>query len=305
MLPLHHASPDTLDYLIFQVKEEERFHQEIEETTNVEVLFVTDQRLEKIRLEVNKDTSLQTLMTVIMTGWPDDKVKVLLCIREYWPYWDELTTQNGLAFRGTRIIIPSSMRAEMTDRAHASHLGIQYTTNTARQIMYWPRMTADLTEAVQRCNTCQESKPALHKEPMMTYPIPKQPWQVVASDCFEREGQHYLVLVDLYSDYIDVSQLPSLTTATLIKQLKQAFATHGVPAVLITDNGTNYDSHEFSKFVTAWEFSHVTSSPHHHKSNGKAESAVKIMKDIVKKAQKEGSDIWKAMTAMQNHCPTW
>ena len=168
-------------------------------------------------------------MTVIMTGWPDDKVKVLLCIREYWPYWDELTTQNGLAFRGTRIIIPSSMRAEMTDRAHASHLGIQYTTNTARQIMYWPRMSADLTEAVQRCNTCQESKPALHKEPMMTYPIPKLPWQVVTSDCFEREGQHYLVLVDLYSDYIDVSQLPSLTTAILIKQLKQAFATVSQP----------------------------------------------------------------------------
>ena len=93
-LPLRHASPDTPDYLIFQVKEEERFRQEIEETTNVEALFVTDQRLEKIRLEVSKDTSLQTLMTVIMTGWPDDKVKVPLCICEYWPYRDELTTQN-------------------------------------------------------------------------------------------------------------------------------------------------------------------------------------------------------------------
>lgn len=27
------------------------------------------------------------------------------CIREYWPYRDELSTQNGLAYRGTRIII--------------------------------------------------------------------------------------------------------------------------------------------------------------------------------------------------------
>ena len=38
----------------------------------------------------------------------------------------------------------------MTARAHRSDLGIQYTTSSARDIMYWPRMTADLTEAVQR-----------------------------------------------------------------------------------------------------------------------------------------------------------
>ena len=38
--------------------------------------------------------------------------------------------------------------------------------------MYWPRMTANITEAVQRCETCQQIKPALPKEPMMTYPVP-------------------------------------------------------------------------------------------------------------------------------------
>ena len=84
------------------------------------------------------------------------------------PYRDELSTQNGLVFRGTRTIIAHSMRTEMTLRAHCSHLGIQYTINTARDIMYWPRMTADLTEALQRCETCQQIKPALPKEPMMT-----------------------------------------------------------------------------------------------------------------------------------------
>ena len=53
-LPLRHARPDTPDYLIFQVKEEERSRQEIEETNMEEALFVTDQRLEKIRLKPAK-----------------------------------------------------------------------------------------------------------------------------------------------------------------------------------------------------------------------------------------------------------
>jgi len=45
------------------------------------------------------------------------------------------------------IIIPQSMRAEMTSQAHHSLLRIQYTMTTVRDIMYWPRMSADLAEA--------------------------------------------------------------------------------------------------------------------------------------------------------------
>ena len=74
-------------------------------------------------------------------------------------------TQNGLIFRGTRIVIPTALRTEMIIRAYASHMGMQYTTNTARDIMYWPRMHTELVEAVQRCTISQESQPALPKEP--------------------------------------------------------------------------------------------------------------------------------------------
>ena len=38
----------------------------------------------------------------------------------------------------------------MINRAHASHLGMQYTTGTTREIMYWRRMTTYLNEAVAR-----------------------------------------------------------------------------------------------------------------------------------------------------------
>ena len=71
-LPLRRTQTDTPDYLIFQVHEEERFRQEVEETNLEEPTFVTDQLLELIRQETNKDTSLQTLMVLISAGWPDD-----------------------------------------------------------------------------------------------------------------------------------------------------------------------------------------------------------------------------------------
>ena len=88
-------------------------------------------------------------------------------------------------------------------------------------------MHSELIEAVQRCSTCQEA--ALPKEPLMTHPLPKLPWQVVSSDCFEVDGQHYCVYVDNYSDYIEVCALEDLSAKTLISKTKQVFAIHGTP----------------------------------------------------------------------------
>ena len=45
------------------------------------------------------------------------------------------------------------------------------------------------------------------------------------------------------------------------------------------------------KTAKQWEFYHTTSSPYHHQSNGKAESAVKIAKRLLKKATQDKKDI--------------
>ncbi|XP_038059055.1 uncharacterized protein LOC119730301 [Patiria miniata] len=105
--------------------------------------------------------------------------------------------------------------------------------------MYWPRMHTELVEAVQRCAICQESQAALPKEPL-THLVPKTPSQLVASDCFEVNGQNYCVLVDLYSDNIDVCALEDMISKSLIKELKPVFATYGIPHTLITENEPNY-----------------------------------------------------------------
>ena len=80
----------------------------------------------------------------------------------------------------------------------------------------------------------------------MSCPIPQRPWQAVASDRFEVQGEHYAVLVDLYSDYIEVKHLPNMSTQYLIQQMKPIFETHGTPAVLLTDNGIPTTIHRSS-----------------------------------------------------------
>ena len=78
------------------------------------------------------------------------------------------------------------------------------------------------------------------------------------------------------------------------------FARHGIPDVLITDSGTQFSSSEFAKFAEAWKFEHKTSSPHHPQSNGKAENAVKICKNLLKKARADNRDPLLALLDWRN-----
>ena len=63
---------------------------------------------------------------------------------------------------------------------------------------------------------------------------------MAASDIFAFEGRHYLVLVDYYSKYIEVTKLNDLTSQDTIEALKEHFSRHSIPAKLVTDCGVQY-----------------------------------------------------------------
>ena len=69
--------------------------------------------------------------------------------------------------------------------------------------------------------------------------------------------------------------------------MKKIFVRHGIPDTCISDNGPQFDCHEFSQFACDYGFALVKSSPYHSHGNGKAESAVKIAKNILKKSREE------------------
>ena len=68
----------------------------------------------------------------------------------------------------------------------------------------------------------------------------------------------------------------------------------------MTDNGPQYTSREFTEFKREWEFTHLTSSPYHSRSKGKSESAVKIVKNLFKKAVADKKDPWLALLDYRN-----
>ncbi|XP_070576183.1 uncharacterized protein [Ptychodera flava] len=212
-LPQRPISCDTPEYEIFRIKEEQKWSREIADINAAEFLNVTDQRLQQMLRYTQQDETLQVLKTTTLSGWPDTKEEVPIII-EYWQHRDEITIQNGVLYKGPRVIIPKVMRPETVARVHASHLGVESSLRKARDVLFWPRMNDEIRDAVSKCSTCNEYQQAHCKEPLMTHDISSRPWSKLAMDLRHCKGKDYLVMVDFYSDYWEIDQLENTTAQT-------------------------------------------------------------------------------------------
>ena len=80
-------------------------------------------------------------------------------------------------------------------------------------------------------------------------------------DLFELDGTTYAITGDYYSNLFRVDSVKDTICSTVIHKMNSAFARHGIPDVVVSDNGPQFSSQEFRKFAKEWAFTHVTSSP--------------------------------------------
>lgn len=173
---------------------------------------MSGKRLAQLQKATEQDTVLQTLKTTVLVGWPEQKSQVPIPIREYWNYRDEISLHNGILFKCQRIIIPQVIRPEIIARSHASHLGIESCLRKARDSVFWPGMSSEIKEVVLQCSVCAEFQPKNHKEPMQTSKVPDRPWSHVAIDLFTLHKKEYVILVDYYSDFVEVQEIADTTS---------------------------------------------------------------------------------------------
>ena len=101
---------------------------------------------------------------------------------------------------------------------------------------------------------CNELQPNLTEEPMMFHNRPKRPWCKVAVDVFTLYNRDYFAIVDFFSDYWELDELNSATSANNIRICKRHFAHYGIPDELISDNAAVFTGSEFTTFARSWEF---------------------------------------------------
>ncbi|UYV65294.1 K02A2.6-like [Cordylochernes scorpioides] len=284
----------------------ERAKKELEDTyleENFEVLMTTPTNkssYEELQTLTKEDQELQELKTLILYGWPNYKSAVPESCKKYWPYRDELSTNEDLIFKGSRVFIPLRWKAKILKLIHEGHQGTNSCLRRARDSIYWHGISQDIINTVENCRTCQANQRNKTKEPMIIKEIPSLPWEIVAADIFSIKGKNYLLITDNYSGFIDFKEMKTMNSAETIESLKKWFSVHGIPRLLETDNGPNFTSRDFKDFQKKWLFDHQTSSPLYPKSNGLAERAVQTAKNLIRKCLDSGQEVELALLNFYN-----
>ena len=149
--------------------------EETERIHAVDFLPISEPQLAEIQRETAADSVLQSLIQVILQGWPDQKEALPSELHPYFTVRDELTAQDGTLFKGLRCVVPSSLRPKIRERLHGAHTGVEGCLRRARETVYWPGLNADLRDYIAKCGVCATYQKDQQKEPLISHKIPNRP----------------------------------------------------------------------------------------------------------------------------------
>ena len=209
-----------------------------------------------------KDSTLAILLQWVRHGnWPSHSTEA---INPFFRRRYVLSCQEGCVLWGQRVII----RAQLLQELHEGHIGIVRMKALARSYIWWPKLDEDIEKLATNCEECGMTA---NMPPVSSYhpwQHPHAPWDRIHMDFGECRGTYFLVVVDAYSKWPEVRVMHSTTTQRTIEVLSEIFATHGIPRVLVTDNGPQFTAKEFSDFLKTNYIVHRTSAPYHPATNG-------------------------------------
>jgi transposase InsO family protein len=247
--------------------------------------FVDDPAIKAFAAATAADKDLQAVIGVLKARCPPSNLPPQHPARPYASVLDELSISSAgiLVLRGTRIVVPKTLRPQVVRALHAGHAGITKTLLHARQRYSWPYMANDIKTVIDACEACQEHRQGPHFEPEVKR-VASYPMEAVSVDLMEVKGTKYLVMVDRFSSYPLVKVVRTATTSSIVKILASWFHEFGWPKSIGSDGGPQFKE-QFKEFCTSKKIVHELSSVRNPQSNGLAEAGVKRIKYLMEKCR--------------------
>jgi len=124
------------------------------------------------------------LKDTIFNGWPAYRKQ---CPQELC----DLLLEDDLVLKGSRVIIPKSMRGQVLQAIHLGHEGETKCILLAMESVFWPGISNNIRQMVKDCDSCNRHQPAQPKLPIMQPDLPTRPWEKLVTDIFEFNGKKY------------------------------------------------------------------------------------------------------------------
>lgn len=125
---------------------------------------------------------------------------------------------------------------------------------------------------------------------------PEKPRERIHTDFMgPYKGYNFLVIIDAKTKWLEVFLIKLTTASKIIEVLHEVFSRFGLPLQIVSDNGPQYISSEFSKFLKKLGVRQTFSAIKHSASNGAAENFIKTFKRKLKILLKNNVDVQKAI----------
>ena len=244
---------------------------------------------EQICKATRNNLLLSKVRQYTLTGWPQNYEQALT---PYYRRKNKLSIECGCLMWGSRVVIPPKLQSYVLGELHVSHPGTVRMKTLARTYIWWPNVDRELEELVQNCHTCQANRQKPRSTLLHSWSWPTGAWQQIHVDfAGPFLGHMFFLVTDAYSEWLEISLMPTTTSSKTIETLKSHFARYGLPEQIVSDNGPQFTSDEFKWFCKSNGIRHITSAPYHPSTNGAIERAVQAMKKSLKSTVNESGTI--------------
>ena len=202
----------------------------------------------------------------------------------------------------TQLVIPTSLVGTTLQLLHdtptAGHPGRARTLSMARKKYYWPTMRLDIEQHLAQCLSCAEHKGTTQTAPILEYPLPAGPFDVVGIDLLQLprsiQGSTYvLVCVDHFSRFTVLAPLPNKTATTVAHALvSHLICPYTTPRVLLSDNGTEFKNQVLRDICTQFGIKQTFITAHHPASNGLVERTNRKILDVLRHLAGRFHETW-------------
>jgi hypothetical protein len=217
---------------------------------------------EEVRTATRRDPVLSKVLEVVQTGGHFEEGES--AFKPFRVRLHELSHEDGVLLWGSRVVILGSMQGRVLEELHQMHTGMVKMKALARGYAWWPCMDEAIEVCCRGCHTCQENLQKPNKAPIHVWEYPSKPWERLHLDfAGPFLGKMFLIVVDAHSKWMEVCIMNSVVASSTIEQLRMIFATHGLPSILVSDNGPTFISEEFRTFTKFNGIKHIFAVPYH------------------------------------------
>jgi len=189
-----------------------------------------------------------------------------------------------------KVIEDDHLKAELVKKAYlVGHEGIAKTLARLKEAYYWPGMRNEVEETVKTCLNCQCYRPSpVSKNTSNTVSKIERPIARVGLDIIgplqttERGYKFINILVDYFTRWVEAVPLKNIEDTDVIVFLRDVFSRHGLPEVIIIDNGKQFIADITKMMIDLYGSWIRFISPRHPEANGLAENRNKEIEKILR-----------------------